>query len=57
MLLGLAIVGCGSDGVRKVPPSTTASSPKTSFTDAVKSNPNIPDAAKKSMLGSGAAPK
>jgi len=37
--------GCGSSEVRTVPP--LAGEHKQSFKDAIQSNPNIPDAAKK----------
>ena len=49
------LAGCGSE-VQTVQAPTNAAPPKGSFPDAVKNNPNIPEAAKKAMMGSGGRP-
>jgi len=49
------LAGCKSD-IQTVTPVTNAAPPKGSFPEAIKNNPNIPDSAKRAMMGQGGSP-
>ena len=58
IILGSVVAGCSGDSVQTIDkPATAVDPPKNSSNWAIKNNPNIPDAAKKAMLGQQGGPK